>query len=247
VGELDGRVAVITGAGSGIGRASARLFVREGARVLAADLSGREDETAAELGDAARPFRCDVTQERDVEAMYAAAVEAFGRVDAVLNIAGVVGAQPLADVTLEEFDRIIAVNLTGVMLSSKHGIRTMLASGGGAIVNMSSAAGITGSVLPISAYSASKAGVIALTRAAAVEYADRNIRANAICPGFVETEMSGGPGAAAQNPRVVEAQAMKRGAHPDEIAEVASFLASDRASFVTGAILPVDGGLTAFV
>jgi NAD(P)-dependent dehydrogenase (short-subunit alcohol dehydrogenase family) len=247
MGELDGKIAVVTGAGSGIGRASARLFVREGARVLAVDLSGREDETAAELGDAALPFRCDVTQERDVEAMYAAAVEAFGRVDAVLNVAGVVSAQPLADVTLEEYDRVIAVNLTGVMLSSKHGIRAMLASGGGAIVNMSSAAGITGSVLPISAYSASKAGVIALTKAAAVEYADRGIRANAICPGFVETEMSGGAGAAAQNPQVVQAQAMKRGAHPDEIAEVASFLASDRASFLTGAIIPVDGGLTAFV
>ena len=101
MGELDGKIAVVTGAGSGIGRASARLFVREGARVLAVDVSGREDETAAELGDAVLPFRCDVTQERDVEAMYAAAVEAFGRVDAVLNVAGVVSAQPLADVTLD--------------------------------------------------------------------------------------------------------------------------------------------------
>ena len=105
VGELDGKVAVITGAGSGMARASARCSCREGAKVLAADISGRQDETAAELGDAVVPCRCDVTQESDVEAMFAAAVEAFGRVDAVLNVAGIGGAQPLADITLDEYDR----------------------------------------------------------------------------------------------------------------------------------------------
>ena len=155
MGELNGKVAVITGAGSGIARASARVFVREGARVLAADVSRREKETAAELGDDVVPFRCDVTVERDVEAMFAAAVETFGRVDAVLNVAGIVGPQPLADITLEEYDKIMAVDLKGVMLGTKHGPHDA-PLGRGAIVNLPSAAGLTGSVLPISVYSAAK-------------------------------------------------------------------------------------------
>jgi NAD(P)-dependent dehydrogenase (short-subunit alcohol dehydrogenase family) len=177
--------------------------------------------------------------------MFAAAVEAFGRVDAVLNVAGIGGAQPLADITLDEYDKIMAVDLKGVMLGTKLGIRTMIATGGGVILNWSSTGGLNASLLPVSVYSAAKAGVIMFTKAAAIEYADRGIRANAICPGFVETEMSGGPGAAARFPQVVQGQALKRGAHPDEIAEVASFLASDRASFVTGAVIAVDGGMSA--
>ena len=245
MGELDGKVAVITGAGSGMARASARIFVREGAKVLAADVSGRQEETAAELGDAVVPFSCDVTQEQQVEAMFAAAVEAFGQVDAVLNVAGIGGAQPLADITLEEYDKVMDVDLKGVMLGTKHGIRTMVTTGGGVILNWSSTGGLNASVLPVSVYSAAKAGVIMFTKAAAIEYADQGIRANAICPGFVETEMSGGPGAAARFPQVVQGQALKRGAHPDEIAEVAAFLASDRASFITGAAIPVDGGMSA--
>jgi NAD(P)-dependent dehydrogenase (short-subunit alcohol dehydrogenase family) len=245
MGELDGKVAVITGAGSGMARASTRIFVREGAKVLAADISGRENDTAAELGADVVPFHCDVTQEPEVEAMFAAALEAFGRVDAVLNVAGIGGAQPLADITLDEYEKIMAVDLKGVLLGTKHGIKTMLPTGGGAIVNWSSTGGLNASVLPVSVYSAAKAGVISFTKAAAIEYGDRGIRANAICPGFVETELSGGPGSAERFPQVVQGQALKRGAHPDEIAEVASFLASDRASFITGAIIAVDGGMTA--
>lgn len=245
MGELDGKVAVITGAGSGMGRASTRVFVREGARVLAVDVTGAEEVTAKELGDAVVPFRCDVSDEAQVEAMFAAAVEAFGRVDAVLNVAGIGGAQPLADVTMDEYDRIMDVDLRGVLLGTKHAIRTMLPTGGGVITNWSSTGGISGSTLPTSVYSAAKAGVLAVTRAAAIEYGTQGIRANAICPGFIETEMSGGPGAAKRFPMLVQGTALKRGGQPEEVAELAAFLSSDRAPFLTGAVIPIDGGLTA--
>ena len=242
--ELEGKVAVITGAGSGMGRASTQVFVREGARVLAADISGGQEETATSLGDAVVPFQVDVTDESSVEAMFAQALEAFGKVDAVLNVAGIGGAAPLADTTLEEYERIMAVNLKGVMLGTKHGIRTMLPTGGGAILNWSSTGGMNGSRMPTSVYSATKAGVIAFTKAAAIEYGLQGIRANAICPGFIETEMSGGKGAAERFPGLVQGSALRRGGQPEEVAELASFLASDRATFLTGAVIPIDGGST---
>jgi NAD(P)-dependent dehydrogenase (short-subunit alcohol dehydrogenase family) len=245
MGELDGKIAVITGAGSGMARAAAHVFVREGAKVLAADITGKEKETADELGEAVVPFSVDVTDEAQVEAMFAKALEVFGRVDAVLNVAGVAGAQSLADVTMDEYDRIMDVDLRGVMLGTKHAIRTMLPTGGGVIANWSSTGGINGSAMPTSVYSAAKAGVIALTKAAAIEYGTQGIRANAICPGFVETPMSGGKGAAERFPALVGGVALKRGGQPEEVAEVAAFLCSDRASYVTGAVIPIDGGMTA--
>jgi NAD(P)-dependent dehydrogenase (short-subunit alcohol dehydrogenase family) len=244
MGELEGKVAVITGAGSGMGRASAEVFVREGAQVLAADISGRQEETSKALGAAVTPFHVDVSDESAVEAMFTAALEAFGKVDAVLNVAGIGAHSPLADTTLEDFERVMAVNLRGVMLGTKHGIRTMLPTGGGVVLNWSSTGGINGSRLPTSAYSAAKAGVISLTKAAAIEYGTQGIRANAICPGFIETEMSGGKGAAERFPGLVKGSAQQRGGQPEEVAELASFLASDRAPYLTGAVIPIDGGST---
>lgn len=245
--ELQGKVAVITGAGSGMGRAAAEVFVREGARVLAADVSGAQDDTAAALGDAVVPLRVDVSNERDIEAMFSTALDAFGKVDAVLNVAGIAGAAPLADLSVEEFDRFISVNLTGVMLGTKHGIRAMLPTGGGAILNWSSTGGLNGSRLPTAAYSASKAGVIAITKAAAIEYGAEGIRANTICPGFVETAMSGGKGAFERFPQLVGSIALKRPGQPEEVGELASFLASDRATYITGAVIAIDGGSTAML
>ena len=244
MGELEGKIAIITGAGSGMGRASAEVFVREGARVLAADISGRQEETAASLGDAVVPCRVDVADEASVEAMFAAALAAFGRVDVVCNVAGIGDAAPLADITIENYERVMGINLRGVMLGTKHGIRSMLPTGGGVILNWSSTGGMNGSRLPTSVYSAAKAGVISFTRAAAIEYGTKGIRANAICPGFVETEMSGGKGAADRFPALVKGSALQRGGQPEEVAELASFLASDRAPYITGAVIAIDGGST---
>lgn len=227
-----------------MGRAATQVFVREGAKVLAADISGGQDDTAAALGDAVVPFLVDVTDEVAIEAMFAAAVASFGRVDAVLNVAGIGAHSPLAETTVEDYERVMAVNLKGVMLGTKHGLRTMIATGGGAILNWSSTGGMNGSRLPTAVYSAAKAGVISFTKAAAIEYGTQGIRANAICPGFIETEMSGGKGAAERFPALVKGSALRRGGQPEEVAELASFLASDRAAFITGAVIPIDGGST---
>ena len=237
---LDGKVAVITGAGSGMAKASVKLFAAEGAQVVAADISGAEKDVAAEVGGGVLPVHCDVTREADVEAAMRAAVEEFGRLDAVLNVAGIGDAAMIADVTMEHYERVMDIDLRGVLLGTKHGIRTMLECGnGGAIVNWSSIGGLNASPFT-GVYSAAKAGVISVTKTAAVEYAGKGIRANCVCPGYIKTE---GMGAGLHSyPNAAEGTPMKRLGQAHEIAEVAAFLCSDRASFVTGAVIPVDGG-----
>jgi NAD(P)-dependent dehydrogenase (short-subunit alcohol dehydrogenase family) len=248
MGTLDGKVAVITGAGSGMAKASTKVFVREGAKVVAADISGAEKDTAAEVGRDVLPVHCDVAKEADVAALFEAAMGEFGRVDAVLNVAGIGAPTPITDVTMEDYDTVMDVDLRGVLLGMKYGIRAMLerdgdGDTGGAIVNWSSIGGLN-AALATSVYSAAKAGVIAVTKAAAVEYGAKGIRANAICPGIILTEIMGKAGAE-HFPEMLEKAALGRAGQPPEVAEVAAFLASDKASFVSGAIIPVDGGWSA--
>lgn len=240
MGLLDGKVAVITGAGSGMAKASVKVFVREGARVVAADCSGAEKDTAAEVGGDVVPVHCDVTEGADIEEAVATAVREFGRLDLMLNVAGIAQGMLTADITQEHYQRQMDVDLKGVIFGMKHGIRAMLEhDDGGAIVNWSSLGGLGGSSHTV-VYNAAKHGVIGATKCAAIEYGPKNIRVNALCPGFIHTEIMGAH--PEWTPGILEKAALGRGGQASEVAEVAAFLASDRASFVSGVALPVDGG-----
>ena len=242
-GRLTGKVAVVTGAGSGMGRAIVRQFCAQGAKVIAADVSGKQDDLPAELGAACHATHADVSKSADVQAMLKLAEERFGRLDVLCNNAGISGQiAPTADQDEDAFDEVIAVNLRGVFLGMKYAIPLMLKTGGGSIVNTSSMASLV-AFPSMPAYCASKGGVSMLTKLTAAEYASQGIRVNAILPGAIDTGMTKAlPKEILEG--AVAATLMGRIGTPDEIAHLAVFLASDESSFITGTLTPVDGGYT---
>ena len=250
-GRLAGKVALVTGGASGIGRATALTFAREGAKVAVADVAtGGGEETVRLIADAGGDaiFRaCDVSSAAQVETLIGAVVAAYGRLDCAFNNAGIQGATSrTADHTEADWDQVMAINLKGVWLCMKYEIRQMLQQGGGATVNTASAAGLVGSH-GMPADSAAKHGVVGLTRTAALEYSRHGIRVNAVCPGVIQTPMVAE--LIARHPgiegRLIGAEPMGRAGQPEEIAEAVVWLCSDAASFVTGLPMAVDGGLTA--
>lgn len=247
-GLVAGKVALVTGGGSGIGRQACLVFAREGAKVVVADVTVEGGEETVSLikqaGGDATFIKADVARAAEVEALVAKAVETYGRLDCAYNNAGIAGRTArVADDTEENWDRILSINLKGVWLCLKYEIAQMLKQGGGAIVNTASGAGLIG-VRRIGAYVASKHGVVGLTKTAALEYAKANIRVNAVCPGPIDTPML-----REASERVIDAMAAAqpngRLGQPQEIAEAAVWLCSDAASFVTGHPMPVDGGYVA--
>ncbi len=244
---MQGKVALITGGGSGIGRAASMAFARGGAKVVIGDVvaegGNRTVELIKDTGGEAIFVPTDVTVGREVERLVKATVDTYGGLDYAYNNAGIEGAQKgLVDCTEEEWQRVIAINLTGVWLSMKHEIPAMIRRGGGSIVNTSSVMGLVGAP-SIPAYIASKHGVAGLTREAALEFAKSKIRVNAVCPGAIRTPMieriiAGG----ATEKDLAAPQAIPRLGRPEEIAAAVVWLCSDAASFVTGVAMPVDGG-----
>ena len=248
--SYSGKVAFVTGAANGIGRATALAFAREGASVVVADVSEAGNQETVrmieELGGRAVAVRCDVSRAEEVKAALDNTVDAFGRVDFAFNNAGV--EQPLtatADLTDDEWGRIMRINLRGVFLCMKYQIPHMLKQGGGVIVNTSSGAGVKG-FAGQAAYCAAKHGVIGLTKAAALDYASHNIRVNAVCPGIISTPMmdrfTGGTDEGEQ--RVIAQEPIGRMGKPEEIAATVMWLCSDAAAFVIGHAMVVDGGQT---
>ena len=251
-GRLDGKVALITGSGSGMGRAAAELFASEGARIVVTDVdeAGGNDTVATvrRAGGDATFVRANVAEWDDCRAMVATAVDTYGGLHILYNNAGIFPADDggLLDTPQETWRRVMAINLEGVWLGCKAGVPALLASGGGAIVNVASFVALMGAATAQIAYTASKGGVLAMTREIAVEYARRGIRANALCPGPIQTplleELLSDPERRAR--RMVHIP-MGRLGRAEELAKAALFLASDDASFMTGAALVVDGGITA--
>lgn len=249
--RLQGKIALVTGAASGIGRASALALAREGATVVVSDVSDKEGEaTVAQIRAAAGRaefIHCDVTKATEIESLVSETIRTFDRLDFAHNNAGWEGAlAKLADVDEEDFDRVLAINLKGVFLCLKHEIPAMVAGGGGSIVNTASVAGLVANQ-GASPYSAAKHGVVGLTRTAAAEYARKGVRVNAVCPGWTDTPMS--QRTADANPRIMEGYLARvpagRLGRAEEVASLVVFLASDEATYLTGAALPLDGGWTA--
>jgi NAD(P)-dependent dehydrogenase (short-subunit alcohol dehydrogenase family) len=255
---LEDRVCVVTGAAGGIGRAIASVLSEAGAHVIVSDLHGDEGEATAHAirtsGGKASFIACDVAEADQVRRLMLATVEQFGRLDVLVNNAGISGGARLAhELELETWDRVIAVNLRGPFLCAKHAIPQMISGGGGVIINIASTYGLVGAPLA-PAYCAAKGGLVNLTRQLAVDYGPSGIRVNAICPGYVDTDMGGhraslpavqSAAANAQREANAALQPISRQAQALEIARVAVFLASDDSSFMTGSIVTVDGGCTA--
>ena len=249
--QFEGKVALVTGGSSGIGRATASAFAGEGANVVVADVlvegGGETVRMIKEAGGEAIFVKTDVSKATEVEALIKKIVETYGRLDCAINNAGIEGTMaPTADCTEENWDRTININLKGVWLCMKYEIPQMLKQGGGAIVNMASVAGLVG-LQGLPAYCASKGGVVQLTRTAALEYARAGIRVNAVCPGVIRTPMV--DRLIAAQPEMEEAltamEPVGRTGKPEEVAEAVVWLCSDAASFVTGHAMVVDGGFVA--
>ncbi len=252
IGRVENKIALVTGGGSGLGRATVQALAREGAKVLVADLnleSAHETVTmVAETGGEASAFAMDVTIAAQVEAMVQTTIERYGRLDCAFNNAGIPGkvGTSVIDYEEEDWDRVIAVDLKGVWLGMKYELKQMLKQGRGVVVNTASIAGLVG-LVGSSPYVASKHGVVGLTKTAALEFAQQNIRVNAVCPGVFRTPLV--EKVIAELPEREElylsAQPIGRMGRPEELAEAVVWLCSDAASFVTGHAFPVDGGYVA--
>jgi len=249
MGKLDGKVALITGAGSGMGQATALLFAREGARVSVADCAPRGGQETVnmiqEAGGEAVFIETNVSIAADAKMMVEKTVDRYGRIDILLNNAGIWRLAPIVELTEEDWDLVLNTNLKGVFLCSKYAIPIMLNQGQGIIINTASSSALVGSP-GMSSYCASKAGVILLTKTTALEHAGHNIRVNCICPGPMETAMSSAFLAdPAAREAITKSVPLKRIGQPGEIAQTALYLACDDSSYVTGAVFSVDGGATA--
>jgi NAD(P)-dependent dehydrogenase (short-subunit alcohol dehydrogenase family) len=248
--RLKDKVAIVTGSGAGIGRAIATTFARERARVVVADMdeeAGRETVAAIHAGGGEASFaRTDVSQVEDTQRLVETALSAYGRLDILVNNAGVYTRGDVLSTSVETWNRLLSINLTGVFLCCKAAIPALRQAGGGAIVNISSSVGWQYAAPGIAAYAASKFGVTGLTKAMACDHLPENIRVNCICPGPTDTPLIRSSRSPEDLVAFMEAQPIGRLGSPDEIAAAALFLASDEASFVTGVAFPVDGGQAAY-